>query len=104
MHAAHVVSASLEKPFSTEGGQGVVCPDARFYFGCRALDATRELQSWHRATADRRRPGGTTPGTMTLPTTPLQGSLVKNGVSFFNLDYLGTNLGMVLPWLFLLSS
>ena len=33
--------------------------------------------------------GGTTPGAMTLPTTPLQGSLVKNGVSFkfFNLDY-----------------
>ena len=79
VHASHVVSASLEKPFSTEGGQGVVCPDARFYFGCRALDATRELQSWHRATADRRRPGGTTPGTMTLPTTPLQGSLEKWG-------------------------
>ena len=32
--------------------------------------------------------GGTTPGAMTLPTTPLQGSLVKNGVSFFNLDYI----------------
>ena len=28
----------------------------------------------------RRRPGGTTPGGMTLPTTPLQGSLEKYGV------------------------
>ena len=33
----------------------------------------------------RRRPGGTTPGTMSLPTTPLQGSLEKHGVRKFPL-------------------
>ena len=46
----------------------------------------------YNTTLGRRMAGGTTPGAMTLPTTPLQGSLVKNGVSFFNLRSI---LGMV---------